>query len=235
MAASLESFFAETERAERPLLESVADLIDLEYTPRKDRSARTRLKLSGIPEAKRIEDFDLSWLKGGLSERKFEELSSLAFIARKENVIFLGPSGVGKSHLLQAIGAKACRSGYSAYYLSTTEAIERLGKARDGGRLRRKLAWMQKPHVLLLDEVGYENLIPEQATLFFQLVASRYERGSIVMTTNRPFSKWGEIMADDAVATATLDRLLHHAHIVSLKGDSYRMKDRMKLGVVDLG
>jgi len=117
-------------------------------------------------------------------------------------------------------------------YESLIFAQERLQRSREQGRLKNKLTWFGKPHVLLIDEVGYENLSSEQAALFFQLINTRYERGSIILTSNKPFGKWGEIMADDAVATATLDRLLHHSHVVSLKGDSYRMKDRMKIGVV---
>ena len=195
--------------------------------------ARTRLKVSGIPQHKRLEDFDLDWLKGGLTQKKFNELSTLSFIERKENIILLGPSGLGKTHLLLALGHKACLSGFTAYYISCVDLLERLSKAREQGRLKRKLQWFSKPHVLLIDEVGYENLTPEQATLFFQLVNTRYENGSIILTYNRNFGRWGEIMSDDAVATATLDRLLHHAHVLSLEGDSYRMKDRLKIGVVD--
>ena len=111
--------------------------------------------------------------------------------------------------------------------------METLIHARAQNRLKRKLTWLKKPHVLVIDEVGYENYTAEQANLLFQLVNSRYEHGSIMITTNKPFGKWSEIMSDDAIATATLDRLLHHAHVVSLKGDSYRMKDRLKTGVVD--
>jgi DNA replication protein DnaC len=233
MAAGLESFLSESSRTESPLLVSVSDLLDLEYYPRKERTARTRLKVSGIPQVKHLEDFDLSWLKGGLTAKKYAELSSLSFIDRKENVILMGPSGLGKTHILLALGYKACMSGYTAYYMTCMDAIEVLQRSKDLSRFKRKLQWMRKPNVLLLDEVGYENLTPEQATLFFQLINVRYECGSIVMTTNKAFGKWNEIMSDDAVATATLDRLLHHAHVVSLKGDSYRMKDRLKIGVVD--
>ena len=199
----------------------------------KERMARTRLNVSGIPVHKRLEDFDLSWLKGGLTQKKFNELSTLSFIERKENIILLGPSGLGKTHLLLALGHKACLNGFTAYYISCVDLLERLLKSREQGRLKRKLQWFVKPHVLLIDEVGYENLSPEQATLFFQLVNTRYENGSIILTSNRNFGRWGEIMSDDAVATATLDRLLHHAHVLSLEGDSYRMKDRLKIGVVD--
>jgi len=233
MAAGFDSFLSDQSRREDSLLAVLTDLIDLEYHPRKERMARTRLKVSGIPVHKRLEDFDLSWLKGGLTQKKFNELSTLSFIERKENIILLGPSGLGKTHLLLALGHKACLNGFTAYYISCVDLLERLLKSREQGRLKRKLQWFVKPHVLLIDEVGYENLSPEQATLFFQLVNTRYENGSIILTSNRNFGRWGEIMSDDAVATATLDRLLHHAHVLSLEGDSYRMKDRLKIGVVD--
>lgn len=233
MAASFESYLGHPSRHDQPLLEAIADLLETEIIPRAERKARTRLKLSGIPQEKGLEDFDLEWLKGGLTPKTFSELSSLAFIDRKENVVLMGPSGLGKTHLLLALGAKACRNGYTSYYVTAMDVLERLAKAREQGKLKSKLRWFCKPHVLLMDEVGYENLSSEQATLFFQLINARYEVGSIIMTTNKPFGKWGEIMTDDAVATATLDRLLHHVQIVSLQGDSYRMKDRMKMGVVD--
>lgn len=232
MAASLESYLAEQSRNENTLLERLTDLVDLEYIPRKERAARTRLKISGMPQYKQLSDFDLSWLKGGLSRAKLEELSSLAFIDRKENVFLLGPSGVGKTHLLLGLGTRACQNGFSAYYMTCHDLVETLVRARDQNRLKRKLDWFRKPNVLLIDEVGYEPLSSEQAHVFFQLINVRYECGSIIMTSNKSFSKWAELMSDEAVATAMLDRLLHHSHTLSLQADSYRMKDRLKVGAV---
>jgi DNA replication protein DnaC len=232
MAAGLATFLDSNGRADTPVFESIGELIDLEYFARAERTARTRLKLSGLPQSKRLEDFDLSWLKGGLPAAKFDELRSLSFIERKENVILLGPSGVGKTHLMLGLGHKACMTGYSAYYISCRDAIERLLKAREQNRLRKALSWFRKPHVLLVDEVGHEPLTAEQANVFFQLVNVRYETGPIIMTSNRPFSKWAELMSDEAVATAMLDRLLHHAQVISLKADSYRMKERLRVGAV---
>lgn len=142
---------------------------------------------------------------------------------------------MGKTHLLLGLGRKTCLSGYRAYYMSCQDMMETLMRSSRQNSLKRKLTWLRKPNLLLLDENGYENLGSEQAALFFKLVATRYEQGSIVLTTNKAFGKWGELMSGDAVATATLDRLLHHAHIFSLKGDSYRMKDRLKTGVFDYG
>jgi DNA replication protein DnaC len=232
IAAGLATFLGASGRADAPLVDSIRELIELEYFARRERTARTRLKLSGMPQSKRLDEFDLSWLKGGLPSGRFEELKSLAFIERKENIILLGSSGVGKTHLMLGLGHRACMSGYSAYYISCREAIERLLKAREQSRLRKALAWFRKPHVLLIDEVGHEPLTPEQAHVFFQLVNVRYETGTIVMTSNRPFSKWAELMSDEAVATAMLDRLLHHAQVFSLKADSYRMKERLRVGAV---
>lgn len=233
MAANLESFLCDQSMKDCTILEMISALIETEYLPRKERAIKSRLKLSAIPSKKKIEDFDLSWIKGGLTASKLNELKTLSFIERKENVMLLGASGLGKTHLMSALAYEACVKGYTAYFVSSTNLIESLSHARMQNKLQRKLTWLKKPHVLVIDEVGYENFSPEQANLFFQLVNARYEHGSIMITTNKPFGKWSEIMSDDAIATATLDRLLHHAHVISLKGDSYRMKDRIKTGVID--
>ncbi len=233
MAAGLESFLADEGRKESSLLEIIAGLVDTEYVPRKERAIKSRIKLSALPCKKRIDEFDVSWLKGGLTASKLAELKSLRFIERKENVLLLGASGLGKTHLMTALAYEACIAGYTAYFVTSTGIMENLAYAKAQNRLKRKLAWLKKPHVLVIDEIGYENYTLEQANLFFQLVNARYETGSIIITTNKPFVKWAEIMSDEAIATATLDRLLHHAHVISLKGDSYRMKDRLKAGVVD--
>jgi len=232
LSSSLESYMSDPARRDETLLESLNSFIDIEYCVRKERSARTRIKVSGMPGVKKLEDYDISWLKGGLTTAKFKELSTLAFIERKENVMLLGPSGLGKTHLMLALGHHACMNGYTAYYMSCRDAVDALRRADDLGRLKRKVKWMTKPHVLLLDEVGYEPLQAEQSHMLFQLINARYENGSIIMTSNKPFTKWAELMSDEAVATAILDRLLHHSHVLSLKGNSYRMKDRLKVGVV---
>ena len=233
MAAGLESFLESQTHQDNSLAQSLADLMEIESVPRKERAARSRVKLSGMPAIKRIEDFELDWLNGGMTRRQLAELSSLAFVSRKENLILMGPSGLGKTHLMLALAHKACITGHTAWYTSCLDLMENLTRAREQGRLKRRLTWMRKPHIILVDEVGYEELTKEQANLFFQVVNARYEHGSMILTTNKAFGRWAEILNDEAIATATLDRLLHHPHVFSLKGESYRMKDRMKIGVVD--
>jgi len=233
MAAGLESYLEEQSHRDNTLSQAIADLLELEFIPRRERAAKSRLKLSGMPAMKTVEGFDLDWLKGGLTKSQLNELSSLSFIDRKENLILMGPSGLGKTHLMLALAHKACLSGYTVWHTSCIDLIENLTNAREQGRLKRRLTWLKKPHVILIDEVGYESLSREQANLFFQVVNTRYEQGSMILTTNKAFGRWSEMLNDEAIAMATIDRLLHHALVFSLKGDSYRMKDRLKIGIVD--
>lgn len=227
----IDSFLHEHSRQDKPLVESICDLLDHEVTQRRQRAAKTRLKLSRLPVIKALDDFKVEEVEG-VTKKKLNELSSLAFIERRENVVLMGPSGLGKTHILSALVYKACNQGYTAYYMSAQELIEELLKAKRQNRLKRKLASFCKPHLLAIDEIGYECFTKEEATLLFNLVASRYEKSSIILTTNKTFGQWGELMGDNAIATATLDRLLHHADVVIMKGESYRIKNRTKLGLV---
>jgi DNA replication protein DnaC len=227
----IETFLHEESRKDRPLLETLCDLFDHELTQRRQRAAKTRLKLSRLPCIKYIDDFNIGEVEG-ITSKKLAELCSLAFIERNDNVVLMGPSGLGKTHILSAMVYKACSEGYTAYFMSAQELIEELVKAKRQNRLKRKLKSLCKPHLLAIDEIGYETLTKEESTLFFNLVAARYEKSSIILTTNKTFGQWGELMGDNAIATATLDRLLHHAEVIIMKGESYRIKKRSKLGLV---
>ncbi len=231
LPGEIESFLHEESRLERPLLETLTGLLDCEITQRRQRAAKMRLKLSRLPEIKRLEDFETDNVEG-VSRKKLDELAMLVFIKRKENIVFMGPSGLGKSHLLIGLCHKACLAGNTAYFLTCTELIEHLSKAKHNMRLKRKLATLCNPHLLAIDEVGYQNLTQDEAHLFFQLVAARYEKGSMIISTNKSFGQWAELMSEQAIAMATLDRLLHHSHVIILKGESYRLKNRLKLGLV---
>lgn len=186
----------------------------------------------------RMDDLGLGFMAAGLESFLESQARSEQSLVQTLNDLLdleLSPrrERAAKSRLMVALAHKACLTGYTAWYTSCSDLMENLSRAREAGRLKRKLVWLRKPHVLVIDEVGYESLNREQANLFFQEVNARYENGPILITTNKSFGSWSEMMADEAIATATLDRLLHHAHILSLKGDSYRMKDRLKTGVVD--
>ena len=229
--SSIDTFLHDESRKERSLLETLCDLFDHEVTLRRQRAAKMRLKLSRLPAIKQITDFTIDEVEG-ISGKKLAELSSLAFVERKDNLVLMGPSGLGKTHILSALVYKACCDGYTAYFMTAQELLEELLKAKKQNRLKRKLATLCKPHLLAIDEIGYETFTKECATLFFSLVAARYEKASIILTTNKTFGEWGELMGDNAIASATLDRLLHHAEVIIMKGESYRIKKRSKLGLV---
>jgi DNA replication protein DnaC len=205
-------------------------LLETEEQARKRRSEETRLKLSRLPHRKALEEFDFSF-QPSIDTRLMKELSTLAFAARKENVIFLGPPGVGKTHLAVGLAMKAIQAGMTVYYTELSKLIADLKKADEQNRLERRWRVYARPDILIVDEVGYLQLDRNSAELFFRLICERYETGSIILTSNKFFSDWGELMSDVPIATAILDRLLHHAYVINIRGESYRLKDRLKIGV----
>ena len=204
-----------------------------EQEERRRRSQTMLTKFAGFPAIKLIDDYDFRFAAGA-PKQTVQTLQSMAFVARKENVIFLGPSGVGKTHLAIALGYLATQAGLKVRFVSAADLVLQLEKAQQRGQLetfmRRSLLG---PSILIIDEVGYLPLQGNQANLFFQVIAKRYEHGSIILTSNLSFGEWDNTFAGNSALTAAmLDRLLHHAHIVQIKGDSYRLKDKKKAGVL---
>jgi len=231
LPGQLETLLHEESQKDRPLVETLISMFDVELTQKRQRAAKMRLKLSRIPQVKLLDELDLSDVEG-ISQKQLNELKTLSFIDRKENVILMGSSGLAKTHIMLGLCHNACMAGYTAYFLSCIELVEMLIRAKQSRRLKNKLKALCKPHLLAIDEVGYQQLTQEESQLFFQLVSERYEKGSIILTTNKSFGQWAELMGEQAVATATLDRLLHHSHVFILKGESYRLKNRIKNGLV---
>lgn len=196
-----------------------------EIEGRDRRAAERRMAAARLPAIKTLEAFDFAF-QADLSERLLWELADLSFVQRATNVIFLGPPGVGKTHLSLALAVKALSAGYSALFTTLTHLAEALDTAAYPGLLRQRLRRYTTPSVLIIDEVGYTKLLTGQAHHFFELVTARYEHGSILLTSNTSFSAWGGLLGDEVLATALLDRLLHHAEVIPINGRSYRMKDR---------
>lgn len=209
-------------------LDFVGLLLEEELGLREGRRFRNALKLSGLPHHKTIDEFDFSF-QPDLDPRKVRDLATLAFIQAKSNVALLGPPGVGKTMLAVGLAVAACRAGYSTYFTTLDDLVRRPRGAEATGRFNRQLAAYLRPAVLVLDEVGYLPLHRTEANMVSQLVSRRYERGSIILTSNKSFAEWGSVLGDDVLATAILDRLLHHCDVISINGPSYRLKDRMNL------
>jgi DNA replication protein DnaC len=202
-----------------------------EWQGRYQRGIEARLRLARFPWVKTLDQFDFDF-QPSLDRKQVRELAGLSFVERGHNVIILGPPGVGKTHLAIGLAVKAVESGYSVLFLTLEALMTRLTKALNENRLERSLQQLIYPKVLIVDELGYLPLTRIEASLFFRLVARRYERASLIVTSNKSFLDWGEIFNDPILATAVLDRLLHYSTTLNIKGESYRLKEKRKAGLL---
>jgi DNA replication protein DnaC len=211
--------------------EFLTEALQIEWRGRHQRAVESRLQLARFPWMKTLEQFDFSF-QPSLDRKVVRELAGLGFVDRAENVIILGPPGVGKTHLAIALGVKAVEAGHRVLFLTLETLLTRLIKAQRESRLERQLMQFVYPKLLLLDEMGYLPMGRQEASLFFRLLSRRYEKASVIITSNKSFIDWGEIFNDQILATAILDRLLHHSTVLNIKGDSYRLKEKRKAGLL---
>lgn len=222
----LPNYLEEITKKEIPFTEALLELTEKELDFRNERASKIQISVSAFPFEKTLKDFDFDF-QPSINKIQLLDLESLRFIENKENILFFGTSGVGKTHLTVALGIAAAKKRYLTYFISCQ--IMQLNKAHAENRLETKLKHFSKYKLLIIDEIGYLPIDKQGANLLFQLINKRYEKNSTIITTNQPFSKWGEVFSDVTLANAILDRLIHHSSIIKITGPSYRLKGKMDL------
>lgn len=209
-------------------------ILQCEKRSRHQRKQHMFTRMAGFPSLKTLEDFDYAFASG-VPKKQVNELASLSFIERQENVVLLGPSGVGKTHIAVALGYKAVQAGIKTRFISASDLILQLSTAQRQGNYKQTMQRsVLAPRLLIIDEIGYLPFTAHESKLLFDVIAKRYEKGSVILTSNLPFGQWGQVFANDmALTSAMLDRILHHSHIIQIKGESYRIREKKQAGLMD--
>ena len=225
MQEYLDQYIALVNQGEKSFSEALEELVDIEKKNNQVRRENANVKTANFPFIKTMDDFDFGF-QPNVNKKEMLELCTLGFLDNHENILFVGSSGVGKTHLATAIGICCAKARNITYFITFENLMNQLKAALHENRLEARMKFFAKYKVLIIDEIGYMPIDMDSANLFFQLIARRYEKNSTIITTNTPFSKWGEVFGSATLANAVLDRLLHHSAVIPIKGPSYRLKDK---------